>query len=201
MNNVCASTLKHKHYSSRSVLRCTCNLEEVHDISETLFTHTSLPRTYRPKHPVKWRRYTTANIGPFAHSIWCDRFSAFVYAERARVVHGSAELDRGGCEGGATYSFRSFRRAANQPTDRPTEVMSGANCGGCCGTSVRAAALGGAAGGGSGQAGVARSGWQTDRGARAPKTRLLVPRHSKRRYPRARRPGSSGVTWADGRTR
>jgi len=111
----------------------TCNLDKVHEIPETLFTHTSLPRSHRPKHPVKWRRYTTANIGSLVHSTRCDQFSAFVYVERARVVHGSAGVDRG-CEGDATYSFRSFRRAANQPTDRPTEVTSGANCGGCCGT-------------------------------------------------------------------
>lgn len=109
----------------------TYNLEKVREISETLFTH---PRA-DPKHPVKWRRYTTANIGPFAHSIRCDQFSAFVYAERARFGAGVGRAAvRRGC---ATYSFRSFRRAANQPTDRPTEVTSGANCGGCCGTACK----------------------------------------------------------------
>lgn len=47
-------------------------------------------------------------------------------------------------EGGATYSFRSFRRAANQPTDRPTEVTSGASCGGMLRDSVQAAVPNGA---------------------------------------------------------
>lgn len=48
---------------------------------------------------------------------------------------------RGGrCEGGATYSFRSFRHAANQPTDRPTEVTSGGRTAGdVAGRSVQAA--------------------------------------------------------------
>lgn len=48
---------------------------------------------------------------------------------------------RRGC---ATYSFRSFRRAANQPTDRPTEVTSGVNGGGMLRDSVQTAVPNGA---------------------------------------------------------
>lgn len=98
-----------------------------------------------------------------------------MYIGRAGITRGSA--------GSGSYSFRSFRRAANQPTDRPTRSRRGRT--GMLRDSVRACRLG-------------RVGWEEgdsprlangSRGARAPETRLLVPRHSKRRHPRARRPG------------
>lgn len=122
------------------------------------------------KHPIKCRQCITANIGPLGCTIRCDR------------------LTHTWVGGKAPYLFRSFCRAANQPTDRPTRSHRRQR------GQEKGERIGGAAG-------RRTSGWfegdgerrwlarlaNGSRQARASETRLFVPRYSKRRYPRARR--------------